>query len=136
MSNMGKGRGPVRRALEAIGLAAMLSGSPNAEAAKKPQPTTTAADRIPMSGKNTASDQKKDWEVGLHHTWRGEKDDFKVDLWRIIAPAQLEIFKKYQEKGTIEFDIPYEYARLFNSDPDARNPLRPEDQKKVSRVYS
>ncbi len=75
-------------------------------------------------------DEKSNWEYeGTHHTlFKKEEEKIKINPWVIINPLQMEFSEEIITESECEIDIPYSYARLFNSS----EALDPEDYEKVA----
>lgn len=94
----------------------------------------TAKDAIQMkeAEKGTASRSTK-WPGVVHRFWeKTDKGEVRHNPWFWLTPIQLVTKKEVTHTGEKTFAIPYEYSRQFETDPSAKNPLRPEDHEKVA----
>jgi hypothetical protein len=94
----------------------------------------SAKDRIPMQerggGTNNEFAGLKSLGIDAHHTFtqKDKQGNLKFNPWALIAPLQIEVSADTKISREVQFDLPYEYSRNF----DSGKPLRKEDHDKVA----
>jgi hypothetical protein len=74
----------------------------------------------------------KGWRLNQVVVEKDEKGNLVFNPLKMIAPIQIEKVVDKKSENSFKFNVPYEYARLFNS----AKPLSPEDHEKVQKYIS
>ncbi len=121
---------PYLFALSAALPAARSEANPSSNTAPDSQGISAIAERLPMEHREGTEQTDRDIQwPGAHWTFFS-KDSTGASHFEpgaILAPVQLEFSQNEQIASQMDFQLPYEYSRLF----DTGAPLRPEDHDKL-----